>query len=171
MQLRTAPQALIRLPFMPSSPAPASRAGHQALREEETIRNFLFLIPGTVSDLERGAVLAAAQRMTSSGYVYLAEGGRQQTEDQDDVRHMPLNEEHLPSFGLATVVVVLHRPDLAEKALELYADAQVFLLNPRVMDLPKAMGDGEAVPGPMAALRNSTRATVMTLPEALGYSA
>lgn len=96
----------------------------------ESIRNFLFLIPDTVSELERSAVLAAAHRMTECGYVYLAEAGRKETEDREEIRHLPLNERHLPAFGLTTVVVVLHRLDLAQKALEIYPDAQVFLLSP-----------------------------------------
>ncbi len=93
------------------------------------IRNFLFLIPENVPERERSVVIAAARRMTEHGYVYLAEGGRKDAEDCDEVRHLPLNIEHLPAFGLTTTVVVLHREDLAQKALDTYPDAQVFLLH------------------------------------------
>ncbi len=95
----------------------------------QSIRNFLFLIPENVPELERSVVLAAARRMTEHGYVYLAEGGRKDVEDCDEVRHLPLNAQHLPAFGLTTTVVVLNREELAKQALETYPDAQVFLLN------------------------------------------
>ncbi|MDB6118473.1 MAG: hypothetical protein JWO08_2254 [Verrucomicrobiaceae bacterium] len=97
----------------------------------QSIRNFLFLIPENVTELERAVVLAAARRMTEHGYVYLAESGRKDVEDCHEVRHLPLNAQHLPSFGLTTTVVVLNREELARKALETYPDAQVFLLNLR----------------------------------------
>lgn len=95
----------------------------------QDIRNFLFLIPENVPEQERSVVLAAARRMTEHGYVYLAEGGRKDAEDIEQIRHLPLSMEHMPAFGLTTTVVVLHREDLAQKALETYPDAQVFLMH------------------------------------------
>ncbi len=100
--------------------------------EESTppeIRNFLFLIPDSVSQPDRDAVVSVARRMTEHGYVYLAEAGRHDAEDCKDVRHLPLNEAHLPAFGLTTTVVAVDRQDLAQAALAAYPDAQVFLLN------------------------------------------
>ncbi|MDB6139770.1 MAG: hypothetical protein JWO94_2842 [Verrucomicrobiaceae bacterium] len=94
------------------------------------IRNFLFLIPEDAVEPERTVVLNAARRMTEYGYVYLAEGGRKEVEDCKDVRHLPLNDQYLPAFGLINTVVVLNREDLAQLAHQTYPDAQVFLLTP-----------------------------------------
>lgn len=96
----------------------------------ESIRNFLFLLPSGVPEREKNVVLQAAQRMTGAGYVYVAEAGRKDAEDCQEVRHLPLNEHRLPAFGLTTVVVVAHRLELARRAVETYPDAQVFLLHP-----------------------------------------
>ena len=104
-----------------------------SIPSEETapreIRNFLFLIPDSVSDADRDAVVSVARRMTEHGYVYLAEAGRHDAEDCKEVRHPPLNEARLPAFGLTTTVVAVGREELAQAALAAYPDAQVFLLN------------------------------------------
>lgn len=98
---------------------------------EKTYRNFLFLMPASVSELERSIAMVAAKRMAGEGYVYMALAGQREMEDRDGIRFLPLNTE-LPSFGLMTTVVVLHDQDLAKEAMTTYPDAQVFLLNPKM---------------------------------------
>ena len=150
-----------------------------------THRNFLFLMPGTVSELERSIVMVAARRMTESGYVYMAVEGQKEMEDRDGVRFLPLNDENLPAFGLMTTVVVLHHNELAEFALETYPDAQVFLLNPRAVDSSQDSATPAAtegnhyfshlrpwlMTGQMSSIRQRAQPTLISIPSAMGLAA
>jgi hypothetical protein len=97
--------------------------------EQPVCRNFLFLISHPLSKLDRLIVDSTAHKLAEHGYVYIADVQQECVEDRDDIRYLPLRDNHLPNFGALTVVAVLHDNALARVAAQNYPDATVYVID------------------------------------------
>jgi hypothetical protein len=97
-------------------------------------KNILFVVPhaeDVTSSLPTAAkVIEMARHFAQDAYVYVARAGQQEMEDDEfGVRHMPLDPEHLPSFGALTQAFIWGDRSLACAVAEEHPEAEVFLVH------------------------------------------
>ncbi len=115
-----------------------------------SLQNFLFMLPASASPTDENLVSAAAKKLTSCGYVYVASSHEKDIVDRDNVRYMPFHPEALPNFGTMTQAFVLRDEDIARAAREAYPGAEVSLIDPANLGLLPSPLDGPEY-GAMAA--------------------
>jgi hypothetical protein len=113
---------------MPQPPVPVRpRGGH---------RNILFLLPRPAEAESNCPVtshmIEIARSIARHSYVYVARHDQHEWEDDEfGVRYLPLDPDHLPSFGALEAVFVLEDRSLGLAAASEHPSAEVFVLEPR----------------------------------------
>jgi hypothetical protein len=76
-------------------------------------------------------LLAAARSMADESYVYFAEAGRKEMEDDGlGVRHLPFSPEGLPHFGNLSAIVVQGDKEQMMRAHAAHPEAHIYLFDP-----------------------------------------